>query len=105
MKKNGMFYGAVVLTIAGLISKFLGAFYRVPLLAILGSEGLGMYQLVFPIFALMLVVGSSGVPLTLSKQISSLENENEHKKAGEEENGSNHFKVLKYAVISAKILH
>ena len=81
MKKNGMFYGAVVLTIAGLISKFLGAFYRVPLLAILGSEGLGMYQLVFPIFALMLVVGSSGVPLTLSKQISSLEKENEHKKA------------------------
>jgi len=67
--------------ISSLISKFLGAFYRVPLLAILGSEGLGMYQLVFPIFALMLVVGSSGVPLTLSKQVSRFEKENEHKKS------------------------
>ena len=48
----------------------MGAIYRVPLLKVLGSAGLGLYQLVFPIYALMLVIITSGVSVSLSKFIS-----------------------------------
>ncbi|MBQ8430458.1 MAG: oligosaccharide flippase family protein [Clostridia bacterium] len=53
-----------------LLSKFLGAVYRIPLLKVLGSEGLGLYQLIFPIYALVLVICSSGITVALSKFIS-----------------------------------
>lgn len=69
MKKN-MFYGAVLLMVAGVIAKILGAIYRVPLISLIGTSGIGLFQLIFPIYALFLVVACNGVPLGLSKIIS-----------------------------------
>lgn len=68
--KNSFLFGAVVLVACNLISKIIGAVYRIPLLKILGSEGLGLYQLIFPIYALFLVIASSGISVSLSKFIS-----------------------------------
>ena len=65
--KNGFLFGAIVLVICNLITKFISAIYRVPLLKILGSEGLGQYQMIFPIYALFLVISSSGIIVTISK--------------------------------------
>ena len=65
--KNGFLFGAIILVICNLITKFIGAIYRVPLLKILGSEGLGQYQMIFPIYALFLVISSSGIIVTISK--------------------------------------
>lgn len=68
--KHSFIFGAVTLIACNLISKAIGAVYRIPLLKILGSEGLGLYQLIFPLFALMLVVSSSGVNVAVSKFVS-----------------------------------
>ena len=46
--KGHMLSGAAVLAIGSVLAKVLGALYRVPLTNILGAEGMGMYQLVFP---------------------------------------------------------
>lgn len=62
--------GAVILMICNLITKIIGAIYRIPLLKILGSEGLGLYQLIFPIFAFMLGLASSGINVAVSKFVS-----------------------------------
>ena len=70
MKKKSFIYGALILTLASLISKVLGAVFRIPLTSLIGAEGIGIYQLVFPIYALFLVASSSGVPVSLSKIIS-----------------------------------
>lgn len=59
--------GAVILAVGSIIAKLLGAFYRVPLTNILGTEGMGMYQLVFPVYALFMTMSTAGIPTALSR--------------------------------------
>lgn len=69
MNKKSVLYGASILTIGSLITRILGAFYRIPLTRVLGAVGTGMYQMVFPIYALFIVLSTSGMPLAISKLI------------------------------------
>ncbi len=70
-EKNGKFLkGAVVLMLFGLLSKVVGAVYRIPLTSIITAEGMGMYQMVFPLYTLLLTISSSGLPSSISKIIS-----------------------------------
>src|SRR5574344_958783 len=68
--KNNFVFGAIILLFCNLISKLIGAIYRIPLLKVLGSEGLGLYQMIFPIYALVLVIYSTGIVVSLSKFVS-----------------------------------
>ena len=63
--------GAGILAIGGLITKILGAFYRIPLTSLLKSEGLGVYQTAFPVYCLLLTFSSTGVPSAIAKLVSS----------------------------------
>ena len=67
--RNRLMNGAAILALGGLIAKFLGAFYRVPLTNILGAQGMGMYQLVFPVYALFMTVATAGIPTALSRMV------------------------------------
>lgn len=67
--KGRMLSGAAVLAIGSVLAKILGALYRVPLTNILGAEGMGMYQLVFPVFALFMVLSTAGIPTALSRMV------------------------------------
>ncbi len=64
---NRLVSGAAVLTIGSVIAKLLGAFYRIPLTNILGAEGMGMYQLIFPVYALFMTLSTAGIPTALSR--------------------------------------
>lgn len=65
--KGRLLSGAAVLAIGSVAAKLLGALYRVPLTNILGAEGMGMYQLVFPVFALFMTLATAGIPTALSR--------------------------------------
>lgn len=54
---------------AGIICRVLGVIFRVPLTNIVGNYGMGLYQMVFPLYALLLIVSSAGVPVAISKMI------------------------------------
>lgn len=71
MKKHGESFisGALVLSLGGLLAKILGALYRIPLTNIVGSYGMGLYQLVFPPYILFLTVAQAGIPVAVSKLI------------------------------------
>jgi stage V sporulation protein B len=73
--------GALILLIGGVICKLIGAFYRIPLSNILGAEGIGIYQLIFPIYSLFLVVASGGIPVALSKVVAECRARGEQKRA------------------------
>ncbi len=73
--------GAIVLLIGGLVCKFLGAVYRIPLSNILGPEGIGIYQLIFPVFSLFLIFASGGIPISLSKLVAQCRANGETKRA------------------------
>ena len=68
--KNSFLKGALWLTICALIGKVIGAFYRIPFSMIAGAEGVGLYQLVYPLYALMLTFSTSGLPSSISKLLS-----------------------------------
>ncbi len=68
---NALFKGALILSMGGLLTKVLGAIYRIPLTNLLGAEGIGVYQMVFPLYSLLLTVSSTGVPSGISKLIAS----------------------------------
>lgn len=65
--------GAAIISLGGFLAKLLGAFYRLPLLNLLGAEGLGLYQMAFPLYALLLSLSASGIPLAVSKLVSESE--------------------------------
>lgn len=69
-KKHSFVKGALILTIAGLISKILGAIYRIPLGAIITSEGLAYHQTAYDLYILMLTFSSYSIPTAISKLVS-----------------------------------
>lgn len=69
-KKKNFLQGAVILSIAGAISKVLGAMYRIPLARLLGGEGMGLYQMAYPIYTTILTLATAGVPVAISVLIS-----------------------------------
>lgn len=64
-----VFKGAFFLGVGAFVSKVLGALYRVPLTNLLGGFGLGLYQIVFPVYALLLDFSGAGVPSAVSSLI------------------------------------
>ncbi len=68
-KGKNFIRGAVILTAAGLIARVMGFVYRVILTRIIGAEGMGLYQMAYPIYTILLVVSRSGIPVALAKLI------------------------------------
>ena len=53
---NKIIKGALSLGMGAFFSKLLGAFYRIFLTFIVGGYGLGLYQMIFPVYALFFAV-------------------------------------------------
>ncbi|NMA94432.1 MAG: polysaccharide biosynthesis protein [Clostridiales bacterium] len=70
MSKRYFVKGAAILAVAGLVAKIIGAIFRIPLMNIIGTEGMGIYQLAYPIYAFLLVISTSGIPTAISKVVS-----------------------------------
>ncbi|KGP71840.1 putative polysaccharide biosynthesis protein [Pontibacillus yanchengensis] len=60
------FQGAILLTMAGLISKVLAAGYRIPLQNIAGDVGFYIYQQVYPIIGMAWMISIYGLPVAIS---------------------------------------
>lgn len=71
MKRQSYLKGALIISAGGFISKLLGAVYRIPLIAFLGGEGMGIYQMVYPLYCILLTVSASGIPTGIARVISS----------------------------------
>ncbi len=74
MKKNGLFFGALVLSVGTILGKIFSAVYRIVLTRILGGVGIGMYQLIFPLYSLAVVIVTAGLPLAVSKLVARFPN-------------------------------
>jgi len=66
VKPESFLHGAFVLTAAGIVVKLLGAFYRIPFTRMVGSEGIGIYQMAYPIYTTLLALSTAGVPIAVS---------------------------------------
>lgn len=68
-RRQSFVKGALILSSAGLSVRLLGAGLRVFLGAILGDEGIGLYQMAYPVYTALLAVSTAGIPIAVSKLV------------------------------------
>lgn len=69
MAKKTFFRGAMILTLAGVLGKFLSAAYRVPFNRMVGAEGAGIYSMSYSIYSIIFALSTAGIPLAVSKLV------------------------------------
>lgn len=68
--KSSFITGTLLLTIAGVLTRIIGFFYRIFLSRLIGAEGLGLYQLLSPVTALGFAVTAAGIQTAISRFVS-----------------------------------
>lgn len=58
--------GTMILTISSIIVKVIGSLNWIILSRVLGGEGIGLYQMGFPIYLMAITVSSAGIPVAIS---------------------------------------
>ena len=66
MARDKFLRGAMILTLAGLVVKIIGSVNRILLSRLLGGEGIGLYQMAYPVYLLLLAISSAGIPVAIS---------------------------------------
>lgn len=89
--KNFLVQGSI-LAFAGVITKIIGAVYRIPLTNTVGTEGMGYYNVAFSIYTIALMLTSYSLPLAVSKLVSARVAVGQYRNA---------FKVFKCAMMFA----
>jgi stage V sporulation protein B len=87
--------GASILVAAGILSRLLGLFFKIPLYQMVGSYGNGIYGNVTSIYNLLLMVSTVGFPVAISKMVSESIAKNEYATA---------HRVFKLSIIILAVL-
>lgn len=64
------FSGVAVLALSTFIVKIIGLFYKIPMMAYLGAEGMGYFNSAYEIYSLFFVIATTGIPIAISILIS-----------------------------------
>lgn len=67
--KSSFGKSALIIAAGGILCKIIGAIYRIPLTNALGSEGIGLYQLVYSVYALFVVIVTGGITQAISRLV------------------------------------
>ncbi len=65
----------MILLAAGIVNRILGFIPRILLPRVIGAEGVGLYQLGYPFFLVLVTIISGGIPLAIAKLIAEAESE------------------------------
>lgn len=60
------FSGVAILAISTFIVKVIGLFYKIPMMAYLGAEGMGYFNSAYDIYSLFFVISTTGIPVAIS---------------------------------------
>lgn len=67
LRLHPVIHGTLLLTGAGFLSRILGFFYRIFLSNQIGAEGMGIYQLIFPVYGLCHALCTSSIQTAISR--------------------------------------
>ena len=71
MKKQTLISGATTVAVGGFVAKLIGALYRIPLTNLIGGKGIGLYQMAYPFYCLLLTVSATGIPSSIATLVAS----------------------------------
>lgn len=69
MRKTIFIKNAAILTFSSLILRFVGIIFKVWLATLIGSEGIGLYQLVFSVYVLAATFATSGISTAVTRLV------------------------------------
>lgn len=69
MRKNSLINGALISTIAIIITKILGVLYVIPFHSIIGDEGGALYGYAYTIYLFFISISTAGIPLAISRVV------------------------------------
>ena len=69
-KKQNFLQGTALLAMATAIVKVIGALYKIPLHAIIGTQGFGYFNTAYEIYNVLLMISTAGLPVAMSRMIS-----------------------------------
>ena len=69
-RKQNFLQGTLLLAMSTAIVKVIGAFYSIPLNAIIGPEGFSYYSTAYEIYTVLLMISTAGLPVAMSRMVS-----------------------------------
>ena len=69
-ESKGFFAGVFILSASAVVVKIIGLIYKIPMLKLLGSEGMGYFNSAYELFCLLCVVATTGLPVAMSVTVS-----------------------------------
>ena len=71
--KNGKTFvsSVLLLSLSTILVKIIGLVYKIPMLSLLGAEGMGYFNSSYEIYALLCLVATTGLPVAISMLVSS----------------------------------
>lgn len=69
MTKEKFIQSTIILMVGGAITKFLGMFIRIVMTWLVGTDGIGLYMLVYPTFSLFMTLSQFSMPVAISKLV------------------------------------
>jgi len=69
MAAPSLAYGTFVLSLASLYNRILGFAYQIFLVRLIQAEGIGLYNMVYPTYVMVLVLASAGIPVAIAKLV------------------------------------
>ncbi len=70
LKKQTFLQGTIVLVVANLLTKIIGAVFKIPLANVLGENGMGIYTSAYQSYVFCFIIATAGLPIAVSKMIS-----------------------------------
>ena len=68
-RSQNFLQGTALLAMATAIVKVIGALYKIPLNAIIGSQGFGYFNTAYEIYNVLLMISTAGLPVAMSRMI------------------------------------
>ncbi len=69
-RKQNFLTGAAILSLSTIVVKVIGMFYKIPLKRLIGDANYGYFSTAYEIYALLLTVSLTGLPVAMSRMIS-----------------------------------
>lgn len=67
--KQTFLKGAFILVLASITVKVLGFIYQIMIVRLVGTEGIGIFNMVYPLYITVFVLTTAGIPTALSKYV------------------------------------
>ncbi|MEJ8765086.1 stage V sporulation protein B [Oceanobacillus sp. HCA-5259] len=80
MTRQTFLQGALILMLAGMITRFLGFINRIVVARLIGEEGVGLYMLALPTLFLVITLTQIGLPVAIAKRVAEADAVGNHEK-------------------------